>query len=60
MNWIKENAAKVKTEGERKGKKKFWCEEKQLYWIRIIGIPFLFAAIGIFLSLLISASNGRR
>lgn len=35
-------------------------QEKQLYWIRIIGIPFLFAAIGIFLSLLISASNGRR
>lgn len=28
-------------------------QEKQLYWIRIIGIPFLFAAIGTFLTLLI-------
>lgn len=29
VNWLKENAAKVRTEGERKGKKKSWCEEKQ-------------------------------
>ena len=27
-------------------------QEKQLYWIRIIGIPFLFAAIGGFLAIL--------
>ena len=28
-------------------------QEKQLYWIRIIGIPFLFAAIGGFLAILL-------
>lgn len=28
------------------------AQEKQLYWIRIIGIPFLFAAIGGFLAIL--------
>jgi hypothetical protein len=27
-------------------------QQKQLYWIRIIGIPFLFAAIGGFLAIL--------
>lgn len=32
-------------------------QEKQLYWIRIIGIPFLFAAIGTFLALIIRAFN---
>jgi len=32
-------------------------QEKQLYWIRIIGIPFLFAAIGSFLVLIIRAFN---
>lgn len=30
-------------------------QEKQLYWIRIIGIPFLFAAIVTFLTLIIRA-----
>ena len=35
-------------------------QEKQLYWIRIVGIPFLMAAIGTFLSLLISALKGGR
>jgi len=33
------------------------AQEKQLYWIRIIGIPFLFAAIGTFLALIIRAIN---
>jgi len=33
------------------------AQEKQLYWIRIIGIPFLFAAIGTFLALIIRAAN---
>jgi hypothetical protein len=32
-------------------------QEKQLYWIRIIGIPFFFAAIGTFLALIIRAFN---
>lgn len=32
-------------------------QQKQLYWIRIIGIPFLFAAIGTFLALIIRAFN---
>lgn len=32
-------------------------QEKQLYWIRTIGIPFLFAAIGTFLALIIRAFN---
>lgn len=35
-------------------------QEKQLYWIRIIGIPFLFAAIGTFLTMLLFALNGGR
>lgn len=35
-------------------------QEKQLYWIRIIWIPFLFAAIGTFIALVISAINGGR
>ena len=33
------------------------AQEKQLYWIRIIGIPFLFAAIGTFLALIIRVFN---
>ena len=32
-------------------------QEKQLYWIRIIGIQFLFAAIGTLLALIIRAFN---
>ena len=32
-------------------------QEKQLYWIRIIGMHFLFAAIGAFLVLIIRAFN---
>lgn len=32
-------------------------QEKQLYWIRTIGIPFLFAAIGTFVALIIRAFN---
>jgi len=32
-------------------------QEKQLFWIRIIGIPFLLAAIGYFIALIIRALN---
>ncbi len=32
-------------------------QKKQLYWIRIIGIPFLLAAIGSFSTLIIRAFN---
>jgi hypothetical protein len=33
------------------------AQGKQLYWIRIIGIPFLLAAIGSFLALVIRIFN---
>ncbi len=35
-------------------------QEKQLYWIRTIGIPFLIGMIGTFIVLVISAINGGR
>jgi len=41
----------------RKLDKLIELQEKQLYWIRIIGIPFLFAAIGSFLVLITRAFN---
>lgn len=42
---------------EEKLDKLIELHEKQLYWIRIIGIPFLFAAIGTFLALIIRIFN---
>lgn len=42
---------------EAKLEKIIAIQEKQLYWIRIIGIPFLLAAIGSFLALVIRVFN---